>query len=1087
MIDAYLSELSKTIARGDAREESFYPAFKDLITAFAHEHGKKHVDVTVLPKQTDAGNPDFRVWDGSHRVIGYIEAKAPEATDLGRVAKSEQLKRYLGTFPNVILTNFSEFRFYRNGEELGRVELAVHQQHKKLKENFTLKADAVPLFEQLLTQFLGYDTPAITKPDLLAKELARRTRFLRDQVVRIELAEEGGQGHMALHGFYEAFKKHLIATLTTDEFADLYAQTLTYGMFSARMRCPEGEVFTRESAFRFIPRTIGVLRDIFRYISLEDSPKALSVLIDDIADVLRATDVKTLLVKYKGSDPVIHFYETFLAEYDPALREKRGVYYTPEPVVGYIVRSLHHILQKDFGKAAGFADPSVTVLDPAGGTLTFHAHAVRVAVEEHVKRYGDGDRDRFIREHILPHFFAFELMMAPYAVGHLKMSFVLEDLGHPLQDGERFPLYLTNTLELEDIAQTHMPGLSSLSEESRLAGRVKREQPILVVLGNPPYSGESKNPSETTRELKKGQEYVKSFRWNAKSDRIEPVFSKAVKDGPRKVKTFIGELQQEYYFVDGAPLDEQTTKWLQNDYAKFIRFAQWKIHQSGAGVLGFITDNSYLSGPIFRGMRQSLLRSFDEIHIVNLHGNLGGSDENVFEIMQGVAIVLFVKRSGAPATSRKPNAKVKYHERIGRQDEKYLWLNDHDLKSTQWKDLEPTSPRYHFLPLEKSTGQGYEQWLAIGEVFPLNGAGMTTARDKFVMDMNPNTLFQRVRSFRASTLPDAELHEAFGIAKKKGWSIRKSWQQLQAVQPSALKDLIRPVSFRPFDERSIAFHDAIVWRTVKRVSSHLTKPNIAIVTSRQAQKGFQHVFLTEHPAEFNLTGTAGKYGSGYVFPLYLYPTTADKDDLFSTKRTEREANLSAELVAKLAKAHKRTPTPEQMLHYVYAVLYSPPYREKYAELLRIDFPRIPFTAERRVFEKLATLGEKLVELHLLKSPELDQPVVTYRGNGANDMVEKVRYDAPTDFGTSCNGGESPPMGRVWINDEKYFDGISEALWNYHIGGYQVLDKYLKERKDMVLQDPPRYCRIATALARTMEIQVELGKVYGEVEREVLGG
>lgn len=593
------------------------------------------------------------------------------------MAKSEQLKRYLGTFPNVILTNFSEFRFYRNGEELGRVELAVHQQNRKLKENFTLKADNVPLFEQLLTQFLGYDTPAITKPESLAKELARRTRFLRDQVVRIELEEASGAGHTALHGFYEAFKKHLIATLTPDEFADLYAQTLTYGMFSARVRS-KGE-FTRATVFNHVPKTIGVLRDIFRYISLEDPPKALSVLIDDIADVLRATDVKPLLVKYKGSDPIIHFYETFLAEYDPALREKRGVYYTPEPVVGYIVRSLHHILQKDFGKAAGFADPSVTVLDPAGGTLTFPAHAVRVAVEEHVKRYGDGDRDRFIREHILPHFFAFELMMAPYAVGHLKMSFVLEDLGHPLQEGERFPLYLTNTLELEDIAQTQMPGLSSLSEESRLAGRVKRDQPILVVMGNPPYSGHSANMNDWTEEL---------------------------------LKTNIDGCQS-YYEVDGEPLGERKL-WLQNDYVKFIRFAQWKIQKSGCGVLGFITDNSYLENPTFRGMRQSLLRTFDEVRILDLHGNRhrkekavdGSRDVNVFDIEQGVAIALFIKRGARVKESTAKSSKTGklFHtEFVGGREAKYEWLEKNDSMSTNWTELNPVSRGTSSIPSRKRT------------------------------------------------------------------------------------------------------------------------------------------------------------------------------------------------------------------------------------------------------------------------------------------------------------------------------------------------------------------------------------------------
>jgi len=1036
MFAHYLTSLSRTIARGDAREESYYPALKDLITAFAHENGKKKVDVTVLPKQTDAGNPDFRVWDGSHRVIGYIEAKAPEVTDLSRVAKSEQLKRYLKTFPNVILTNFSEFWFFRDGEEIGRVTLAIHQQHKKLKSEFTLKSDGAELFAQLLLRFLGYNTPAITRAEVLAKELAHRTRFLRDQVIRIELEEASGEGHTALHGFYEAFQKHLIATLTEEQFADLYAQTLTYGMFAARIRA-RGE-FTRTTTFNQVPKTIGVLRDIFRYISLGDPPKALSVLIDDIADVLQATEVDKLLVRYKGSDPIIHFYETFLAEYDPALREKRGVYYTPEPVVGYIVRSLQHILQESFGKAAGFADPSVTVLDPAGGTLTFPAHAVRVAVEEHVKRYGDGDRDRFIREHVLRNFYAFELMMAPYAVGHLKMSFLLEELGHALGDNERFPLYLTNTLELEDIAQTQLPGLSSLSEESKLAGRVKREQPILVVLGNPPYSGISANINDWTEEL---------------------------------LKTNIDGCQS-YYEVDGKPLGEKKL-WLQDDYVKFIRFAQWKIQKSGSGVLGFITNHGYLENPTFRGMRQSLLRTFDKVYVLDLHGNTnkkekapdGSPDANVFDIQQGVAIALFVKKPGA---EKKPGtlAVTKRADLYGSQEGKYFWLDKHDMANTKWQKLQPETPWYFFKPFEDS-GSGYETWLKLDQVFGLSTVGFVSGRDTVNIHFDERTAFNVPLAF--SKMDATTAREAYALGKdSRDWTVHTAQQDF--IASKAQRELVKPVCYRPFDIRFSYYTGnsrGLYSSPQRNLMQHMLQENLAVVSSRRVEinRVWEHAFVSAYILEHH--SMSGKEVN-YLFPLYLYPTKGDKDDLFTAKRTEREPNLSAELVEKLAKAHKKKPTPEEVLHYVYAVLYSPPYRQKYAELLRIDFPRIPFTADRKVFEKMAALGERLVSLHLLKSKELDKPVVRFMGKGADNTVGKLRYDAKAD--------------QLWINEQKYFDGIPEALWNYHIGGYQVLEKYLKDRKGMVLTDPPRYCRIATALAKTMEVQEELARGYREVEK-----
>ena len=439
-----------------------------------------------------------------------------------------------------------------------------------------------PDFFKLLEKFFSFSLPKFYDAESLAMVLADKTRFLRDEVITQELREEEEGKRKSITGFYEAFKQYLISDLSKEDFADLYSQTITYGLFASRIRAKG--VFNRELAHKNIPHTIGILRDIFRFISLEELPRQMEWIIDDISEVLAVTDVKNILHQYfhkgKGEDPVIHFYETFLAEYDPKTRERRGVYYTPEPVVSYIVRSLHTILKESFNRNDGFANESVTVLDPAAGTLTFLAEASKLALEEFTSKYGEGGKERLIKEHILNNFYAFELMMAPYAIGHLKMSFLLEELGYRLKDDDRFKLYLTNTLEMEELAQTKLPGMASLSEESHLAGKVKKEQPILVILGNPPYSGHSSNIGD----------------WIS-----------------REIKV--------YYQVDGKPLGEKNPKWLQDDYVKFIRFAQWKIDKAGEGVLGFITNHSYLDNPTFRGMRQSLMNSFDEIYILDLHGN----------------------------------------------------------------------------------------------------------------------------------------------------------------------------------------------------------------------------------------------------------------------------------------------------------------------------------------------------------------------------------------------------------------------------------------------------------------------------------
>src|SRR3989339_1950798 len=496
MLKTYLKGIYEVSSRGDAREESYYSILEGFLQKYAESVGKNNIHITTLPKKTEAGNPDFRIWDGNQHIVGYIEAKAPTTEYLDQIETTDQLKRYLKTFPNLIRANFLSFRLYRKEGRIERVCVGRPFVLHKLKT--VPPVENVPEFLGLLEKFFSFSLPKFYNAESLAITLADKTRFLRDEVITQELREEDEGKRKSITGFYEAFKQYLISDLTKEAFADLYSQTITYGLFASRIRAKNG--FNRKLAYDNIPQTIGILRDIFQFISLGNLPKPMEWIVDDISEVLSVADVNNILHQYfhegKGKDPVIHFYETFLAEYDPETRAKRGVYYTPEPVVSYIVRSLHTILKEHFQRKEGFANESVTVLDPAAGTLTFLAEASKLAVEEFTSKYGKGGTERFIREHILRNFYAFELMMAPYAVGHLKMSFLLEELGYRLKDDDRFKLYLTNTLEMEELAQTKLPGMASLSEESHLAGKVKKEQPILVILGNPPYSVSSGNKSD---------------------------------------------------------------------------------------------------------------------------------------------------------------------------------------------------------------------------------------------------------------------------------------------------------------------------------------------------------------------------------------------------------------------------------------------------------------------------------------------------------------------------------------------------------------------------------------------------------------
>jgi len=1035
----YLKKLSAVNAQGDAREESFYPALADMLSEAARAQGRAHVHVTTLPKPTDAGNPDFRLWNGTDRIIGYVEAKKPTEDRLDVIEDSEQLKRYRATFPNLILTNFLEFRLYRNGERVETVAAARPVVLHRLRMAPPLeKPDEL---YSLLDRFLGFSLPKAFTAESLAVELAKRTRFLRDVVARQLEQEKDAPG--VLTGFFEAFQTFLIGTLTPEDFADLFAQTIAYGLFAARTRAGEG--FSRRAAFDNIPHTIGVLRDLFRFISLGDLPEQLAWCVDDIAEVLAVADAHGILDRYyhegKGSDPIVHFYETFLVQYDPAERERRGVYYTPEPVVGYIVRSLHGLLKTEFGKRDGLASDGVTLLDPAAGTMTFVARAAQQAISEFEEKYGSGGREDFIRRHILKNFFAFELMMAPYAVGHLKMGFFLEELGHRLHDDERVPFYLTNTLDNEELEQSRLPGLSALAEESRLAGTVKKQTPILVILGNPPYSGHSSNIGE-----------------------------------------WITGLIEDYKQVDGKPLGEKNPKWLQDDYVKFLRFAQWKIEQAGCGVVGMITNHGYLDNPTFRGMRQSLLRTFDDIYVLDLHGNAlkketcpdGSPDKNVFDIRQGVAVTFFIKRGG----KKKANVVVRQADLWGSRELKYGWLDDHDLKRTDWQALKPAAPFYLYVPRDNALEAGYRCFVSVPDMFPVNSVGIVTARDGLTINWSREEVWKTVTLF--SKMDEEVARQGYNLGRDaRDWKVSFAQKDLLDSGPS--RDKIAPILYRPFDIRHTYYTGCsrgFICRPRPEVMRHLLAgENLALLTCRQlAKSGWEHVWVSNTLADDCLVSNRTRE-RGYVFPLYLCPT-ADRSDLFAQhESTERRANLNRKVVAVLAQAYGREPAPEEIFHYVYAVLYAPVYREKYADFLRMDFPRVPFTEDVKLFRKLDALGARLTALHLLKSPELDPPSCRFEGEGddcvGKDRKNGLRYD--------------PDMERVYINAAQHFAPVPEAAWKYQVGGYQVCEKWLKDRRErrLELDDIRTYCRIVTALGLTIAIQNEIDTLYPGIEKNIL--
>ena len=1046
IFENYLKSVHEVHSRGDAREESFYGSLKDLLLSFAEANERADAHVTSQPTATDGGNPDFRVWDGKDRITGYIEAKHPSKDNLESIEQSEQLQRYLDTFPNLILTNFLEFRLYREGQMVDRVIAA--------RPRILTGVGAKPPVEDaegltdLLEKFFSFSLPRPMTAESLAVELARRTRFLRDQVARrLRLEERAGAGRLT--GFYESFQKYLIGHLEKDQFADLYAQTVTYGLFAARTRA-DGE-FSRRLAYDLIPHTIGILRELFQFVSLGDLPEELEWIVDDIAHCLAVTDAGGILDKYykdgKGSDPIVHFYETFLAEYDPEERERRGVYYTPEPVVDYIVRSLHNILKDEFDMYDGLASKEVTLLDPAAGTMTFVARASQEAARE-FEKYGSGAREAFVREHILEKFHAFELMMAPYAVGHLKMSFFLEELGHRLEEDERFNFYLTNALEMEELDQTTLPGMSSLADESRRAGEVKKKKPILVILGNPPYSGHSANKGE----------------WIL--DRID-----------------------DYKQVDGKPLGEKNPKWLQDDYVKFLRFAQWKMDQAPGGVVGMITNHSYLDNPTFRGMRQSLMNTFDRIYVLDLHGSSlkqesspdGSKDENVFDIRQGVAIAFFIKTG----KESKGPAIVNHSELWGSRANKYDWLKEHGVMDTEWHEVTPCSEFYLYVPRDEAALERYNDFASVTELFPLNSVAIVTARDKFVVDFDRHELEGRIRQFRDPTFTDDFFRKTFGLRDNQDWAMEK--KRIKIQEDDEWKDKILSYRYRPFDDRWIFYHYHAVDRGREEVMQHFQAgENIALVTCRQLSTlPWQHVFVSDFLTDDCFVSNRSRERA-YVFPLFVSAertTTTTPGpacrDLFADYGTEDklEPNLDAYIAERLAGHYGDKISPRTILDYVYAVLHSAHYREKYSGFLKMDFPRIPFPADRDVFCQLSCLGEALVALHLLNSSDLHPAGLRFPVEGDNRVVRRK----------SQGFGYDQDSERMYINKKQYFEPIPLDLYEYQIGGYQVLHKWLKDRKDRRLSwgEIRTYCRIVTAIRKTIEIQEEIDALYPAVEEDVI--
>jgi predicted helicase len=1072
-IRKYLRSIEQAYRTGNATEHTYRSYLKELLETLYPD-----VTATNEPKRVKYGAPDFII-ACKQTPLGHIETK-DIGVSLDQIERTDQMKRYLGGFSNLILTDYIEFRWYVAGQHRMTARLAKVGG----KGKWTAEADGIEQVGKLLQGFMLAEIPTIATPKELAIRMASIAQLIRDAINQAFQSEEGGG---TLHLEMEGFRQVLLPDLTREQFADMYAQTICYGLFAARCNSKPNTLFTREYAAFHMPKTNPFLSKLFGYMAGPDLDERVVWAVDDLAEVLNRCDMAAILRDFgkrtRQEDPVVHFYETFLSAYDPKMREMRGVYYTPEPVVSYIVRSVDYLLKKDFGLAEGLADATklkvtsadgkhgleahkVQILDPATGTGTF-LHSVIDLIYESFQN-NKGMWSSYVSEHLLPRLFGFELLMAPYTVAHMKLGLQLTEMGYDFKGKSRLGVYLTNTLG-EVFEGPTLPFVQWLVEEADAAGNVKNNAPVMVIIGNPPYSGHSANSS-----------------W------------KETREG-RKELTFIGKLLQDYYKVDGVPLGERNPKWLQDDYVKFIRFAQWRIERTGYGILAFITNHGYLDNPTFRGMRQSLMQTFDDIYVLDLHGNAmkkeqapdGSKDENVFDIQQGVAIGLFVKRQNKAGLSQLATVHHAHlygprevYQKVAQEQYlvggKYRWLTEHDITITEWRKLEPETPFYLFVPQDIDLRTEYEQGWKLTDIFPVNNIGMQTHRDYFITDIDVGGLYDRIAAFRGTALSDDDVRERFDLGS---WDFAKARTKLRA-NSNWQADFVHCL-WRPFDTRFLYYSKDMIDRPRPQITEPLLQENRALLAMRQIalQEGCSH-FLVANMPPIDRVFYSNK-GAASVFPLYLYPDS-NKNTLFNTAEpstapggrrpnlspafiTAMEDKLGMRFVADGRGDLQETFGPEDVFDYMYAVFHSPTYRSRYAEFLKIDFPRLPLTANADLFRELCKIGRRLVALHLME--QFGKAVPSYPVDGGH-LVEKVEYLVEPD---------KPEQGRVYINKAEYFEGVPPEVWEFHVGGYQVCQKWLKDRKGRALSfdDIKHYQRIVAALAETIVLMDQVDKVIDE--------
>ncbi|EHV0897695.1 DNA methyltransferase [Campylobacter jejuni] len=1047
MLKTYLENI-KDISTND-KEHTHRTALQNLLQAIKDNQDKQNkISIKQEPNNDKEGRgaPDFLITK-DFLTLGYIENKRVNA-NLDNIITSDQILKYTKLSPNIILTDYLRFILLSLNDKneiiiCKEVKICSLDEIKSIVKNQSLLDTKTQELNELFSIFFSKIPNPINSALDFANHLSLRTRILKDELLLSSKNE-------TLLSLFNTFKETLYKELSYEEFRDSFAQTLTYSLFLAKLNNDTAKEIDLNNAKKFIPKSFPLIRSMSGF--LDDSFENLENikwLLEEIINIINHIDITSIIKELNKTgekdlfnrptilsthkDPYLHFYETFLASYDPKLREVRGVYYTPAPVVIFIINAIDEALKQDFNHKKGLSealDKNITLLDFATGTGTFLLEAFRKALEPISK-----NSVNYNPKVLIDKFCGFEFLIAPYTIAHLKISQSFkEEFNSPLNDDESLKIALTNTLYSKSISkeqndQNTLFTLIDLTKEFKKAQKIKEEQ-ILIITGNPPYSGASSNKGLYEDEIKisYGLEPSKANLNNEQKKWISSYFKEKSKQNTSTFKAIYEKHKLE---------NEKNSKVMLDDYVKFIRFAQSKIDSQESGIFAFISNNSFLDNPTFRGMRYSLMQSFDKIYILNLHGDTrkkekapdGSKDDNVFDIMQGVSINIFIKQN-----SKAKNTNIYYHDLYGKRKDKYEFLYENDLNSIKWTLVKNNEPFYLFLPQNNDLLEEYNKGISVKDIFMLSSVGIASSKDAILISTNNKKLEQQVYNF----------YNEFD------------------------KKYIKEIAYKPFDTQKIYYDIKKVERPRIDIMEHfLGYENIGLIYDRGTNlKEISNLFISSKVIDKHLVGA-----NSYVSPLYLYPTTRSKKFLKKENPNFNEENFTSKIEnfkesfrTFIDELYKEKFSPEDILGYIYAVLFHKIYREKYLDFLKIDFPKIPFTKDKNTFKNLSKLGLKLVNLHLLKNDELDFNVgeALFKDiKNKNFKIQKIKYNKD--------------VKELFINESLYFNKVSPEIYEFKIGGYAVLDKYLKSHKEEDI-DHKHFTLIIQTLDETLKIQDEISKI-----------